>query len=489
MILTDDRSKIDATRFISWFSGIGGFDLALTRAGYVCVGACEIDPFARSVYSARLGAPDFFPEDIRVVNAQEIPASELWCGGFPCTDVSNAGRRAGIDRSTRSGLIWSLLDLWDAVPSDRAPEWLLLENVPGLLSGRNKKPGRGAEERSVETPAEDDSWMGIILGALADRGLRWAYRVLDAKYFGVPQRRRRVFILARRSRDGIHPGEALLEPESRSRDLEARGAKRSKVARYAVAGAGVVGAPGTRDGGADDNEAQAGQLIVSSGYGKWHEDEATGTLQSEGKRPRNLVASADVAPPVRGRAPGAHTNGEAASEYLIGLPIPFDLAQPTSRENRSACHLGDPNGSLTSTSLPMVAFSLQRNGSDVQAKVGGEPLGAIRDGHGMGASVLFLDSWSMHASGSPNQSPVKTDGLSDALNLTSPGGVAIDSPSSMAIRRLTPLECERLMGFPNGWTAIPGASDTARYKACGNAVVVNVVEWIAKRLSAVEVKT
>jgi DNA (cytosine-5)-methyltransferase 1 len=91
-------------KFASFFSGIGGFELGLTRAGHECVWACEIDPFARAVYQARFGrAP---AEDVTRVSPEEIPEADLWCGGFPCQDLSTAGKRAGLGAGTRSGLVW-----------------------------------------------------------------------------------------------------------------------------------------------------------------------------------------------------------------------------------------------------------------------------------------------------------------------------------------------------------------------------------------------
>ncbi len=117
-------------RFASFFSGIGGFELGLDRAGHECVFACEIDPFARSVYQARFGRLP--TEDVTRVQPHEIPEADLWCGGFPCQDLSTAGKRAGLGEGTRSGLVWNLLDL----AAERRPDWLLLENVPGLLTGR-----------------------------------------------------------------------------------------------------------------------------------------------------------------------------------------------------------------------------------------------------------------------------------------------------------------------------------------------------------------
>ena len=100
-------------KFFDWFAGIGGFRLGLEQAGHTCVGACEINKHARKIYAARFGHEPMFG-DINLVRPEEIPEADLWCGGFPCQDLSTAGRRAGIG-GARSGLVWKLLELVEAL--------------------------------------------------------------------------------------------------------------------------------------------------------------------------------------------------------------------------------------------------------------------------------------------------------------------------------------------------------------------------------------
>lgn len=169
---------------VSLFAGVGGFDLAAERAGMNVVAAVEIDANARGVLAHRFPQTTLF-DDVRTVTpdalrtAGFIPERGVILGGFPCQDLSIAGRRAGLD-GERSGLFWEIIRLAE----DLRPRWLVLENVPGLLSSHG---GRD---------------MGVVLGALADLGYGFAYRVLDAQHFGVPQRRRRVFIVASLGDDG-----------------------------------------------------------------------------------------------------------------------------------------------------------------------------------------------------------------------------------------------------------------------------------------------
>lgn len=181
---------------VSLFAGVGGFDLALERAGVKVVASVEIDKHARSVLEKRFPNTKLF-NDVKEVTGNDlrsagfVPDRGILVGGFPCQDLSVAGKRAGLD-GARSGLYWEIIRIID----ETQVEWVLLENVPGLLSSQ-----RGAD-------------MGAVIGALADRGYRVGWRVLDAQYFGVPQRRRRVFIVARRTGTAESIGKVLFERES-----------------------------------------------------------------------------------------------------------------------------------------------------------------------------------------------------------------------------------------------------------------------------------
>jgi len=162
-------------RIAGLFAGIGGFELGLARAGHRAILFCENWSPAVAVLASR------FPEIPRVGDVRglrDLPSeTELLCAGFPCQDLSQAGRTAGIE-GARSGLVGELFRLLDRRPVP----WVLLENVPFML-----RLGRGRA-------------MSYVLGALEERGYRWAYRVVDTLAF-LPQRRERVFILASREDD------------------------------------------------------------------------------------------------------------------------------------------------------------------------------------------------------------------------------------------------------------------------------------------------
>jgi len=158
----------------SFFSGIGGFDLGFERAGMEVVFQCEINAFSKQILNKHW--PNMLlHDDIRTLDASTIPDSDVWCGGFPCQDVSlaNNGKREGLD-GKRSGLFYKFKDL----VGERRPRWIVLENVPGLLSSQ-----KGEDFR-------------VVIKSLDEFGYGVAWRVLDAKFFGTPQRRRRVFIVA-----------------------------------------------------------------------------------------------------------------------------------------------------------------------------------------------------------------------------------------------------------------------------------------------------
>lgn len=158
----------------SFFAGIGGFDLGFERAGFQVVFQCEKDAFCQKVLRKHWTDVPLH-EDIGNLAAADIPEADVWTAGFPCQDLSlaNQGRRKGLN-GERSGLFDRFADLAREFP----PEWIVLENVPGLLNSHD-----GDDFRHV-------------LSTLDELGYCLAWRVLDAQHFGTPQRRRRVFVVA-----------------------------------------------------------------------------------------------------------------------------------------------------------------------------------------------------------------------------------------------------------------------------------------------------
>ena len=194
---------------VSLFAGIGGFDLALQNNGIEVVASVEIDKQAKKVLQKHFPTSQIFGDIQEVTGAQLIqagfdPNNGIITGGFPCQDLSVAGKRAGL-AGQRSGLFWEICRLLDETRS----QTFILENVPGLLSSNGGKD------------------MAAVIEALVERGYRVGWRVLDAQYFGIPQRRRRVFIVGCLGNTGRTPEQILAIAEGRTGYLAQINAKRS----------------------------------------------------------------------------------------------------------------------------------------------------------------------------------------------------------------------------------------------------------------------
>jgi DNA (cytosine-5)-methyltransferase 1 len=184
---------------VSLFAGVGGFDLAMQRQGVKVVASVEIDKKCNEVLAKHFPEATQFTDVTTVtgedlINAGFNPSKGIIAGGFPCQDLSVAGKRAGL-AGARSGLFWEAARVVEETQS----EYFILENVPGLLSSN-----KGAD-------------FGVVIGTMADLGYSVGWRVLDAQHFGVPQRRRRVFIVGRRSTSG-GIAEILFKSEGLRRD-------------------------------------------------------------------------------------------------------------------------------------------------------------------------------------------------------------------------------------------------------------------------------
>ncbi len=397
------------------------FDLALLRAGYTSVGACEIDKFARRVYADAIGAPDYFPSDITTIKVEEIPDADVWIGGSPCQDFSVAGVQKGLD-----GLRSSLILTWFRLAKAKKPQWLVIENVPGMLSG-----GEG-------------EWFKAILDALAESGYRdLAWRILDGQFFGVAQRRRRVFLVARHeafrnTRNGPGPAAVLFEPEGVLGDPSPGGKKGPgtprRASRGARVGGEVVGQLEASTGGPDDNDARAGRLIQSynnTGHGWWQESDVAASVRKGDDNGNGGAREATVL------AFYPHSGLDQAIQENIAPPLTIGSGGA-----------GQPPGVCYPSWPKEIAPTLNAHFGEKQG---------LEDQHALGGAGLFVRG------------------------------------QAGAVRRLTPLECERLQGLPDGWTCLcRGVAtqkcvcpDGPRYRAIGNGGVTHVVEWIGRRLAAV----
>ena len=473
----------------SLFSGIGGFDLAFERAGFGVAFQCEIDRHALRVLEER------WPTvrrtgDVREVGAHDGPVDVL-VGGFPCQDLSVAGRRAGL-AGERSGLFHEFARCIAAL----APRWVVIENVPGLLSSNG---GRD---------------MATVLGTLGELGYGWAYRVLDAQYFGVAQRRRRVFIVGCAGGRTEFAAAVLFETESVRRDSPPRRETREAVAGTLGGGAQsggfrttdldnngayVISRRGRPGGVADELEYDlAPALRAGDGGSSRGLMVANATLRAEygekafrGDGSDNLIVGTLTAPPK-----GAETGNRAVDAGHLIAVIQDARGVRDKAQNGIGIAEEGPMYTLDGTSQHAVAVADPISASEGRTwSHGGNNAGQthnmVLSGDGTSRVPAMTAKWAKGSGGPAGDEcanlafvPASVETLAGGAH---PGGLNGQEAETQTVapagrvRRLTPTECERLQGFPDGWTDT-GQADSHRYRQLGNAVAVPVVEWIARRI-------
>lgn len=170
--------------FLDFFSGVGGFRHGLELAGMKCIGFCEKDKFARKSYEAMYDTKgEWFHDDITTIDPTRLPKADLWCAGSPCQNVSIAGKRAGL-YGERSRLFFTFVELIKSQKEEDKPEWVLLENVKGLLSS-----GGGRDYLDY-------------LSILDESGYDLEWQVFNSKDYGVPQNRERIYTIGHLRRKG-----------------------------------------------------------------------------------------------------------------------------------------------------------------------------------------------------------------------------------------------------------------------------------------------
>lgn len=418
-------------------SGIEAASVAWHPLGWRASFLSEIEAFPRSVLSHHY--PDTpLHGDFTTIKAGDYEPIDLLVGGTPCQSFSVAGLRGGLD-DDRGNLALEYLRLADRL----RPRWLVWENVPGVLSSNG---GRD---------------FGAILGGMVELGYGFAYRVLDAQFFGVAQRRRRVFVVGYLG-DWRRAAAVLFERHSLS----------GNPAPRREAGEGVANALTDRpDRGGGNSEGQrlvpqghCGQVAPSLnaafgsklGLDNQHIDSGAGmfvahTLKGEGfdasedgtgrgtpivpvcfsAKDHGADAMHDLSPTLRA---GGHSKSHANAGVMPA--IAFDTTQITSAANYSNPQPGDPCHPLAAGAhAPAIAGTVRSH-----TRPGSNEVGSI--------------------------------------------------VATSAVRRLTPRECERLQGFPDDYSLVPHrgrpAADGPRYKALGNSMAVPVMAHIGRRIEAVE---
>ncbi|MHB5609791.1 phage N-6-adenine-methyltransferase [Klebsiella pneumoniae] len=408
-------------------SGIEAATVAWEPLGWKAAWFSEIEAFPSAVLAER------WPEVVNLgdmtkiaaaVRAGEVQAPDVMVGGTPCQAFSIAGLRNGLS-DARGQLTLSYVELANAIDDKRIERGeeeaiFVWENVPGVLTSHDNAFGcflAGLAGESCELKPSGGKWThsGCVYGP--QRTIAWI--VKDAQYFGVAQRRKRVFVVAS-ARKGFDPGQVLFESEGVRRDTPPSREPQTAVAALTARGVGTCGA--------DDNQAQAGHLLAFGGG--------------------NTGGNIDV----------------AACLTAKGQRIDFEV------ETFAVHGTQDPDTNLE------IAHTLGRN-------------------HGQG-NAIFSEPFTLAIRGRNEGSTVeiRNDGVANALLTPNGGraGMGVGAISwGMQVRRLMPVECERLQGFPDNHTLISWRGkeatecpDGPRYRAIGNSMAVPVMRWIGERISA-----
>jgi len=449
-------------------SGIEAASVAWHNLGWEPQWFSEIEQFPSEVLKHRFPAvPNL--GDMTTINqnpiADERPI-DLLVGGTPCQSFSVAGLRKGL-ADPRGNLMLTFLSIADKL----RPKWIVWENVPGVLSSNGGKD------------------FGTFLGALGELGYGFAYRVLDAQHFGVAQRRRRVFVVGYLG-DWRVAAAVLFERESLQGNTKPSRKKREEVTANAE---GSVG--------------EAGQVVIDRAAFNQGENAQYEPRIEIGETMSSLVAKGPhaVAQPIPIHDQATRFNGKRGNKQDgkgngLGIGQEYDpsptltkgdrhaVAQPIAIDWRTA----QVDQGITQTlktdlakmSGPCIAVDTYNYTTNdhttqtIRSQSDTEHIGAV-------LQPIAVDVY--------NQS---IDGQTSATITEAVGGTNTSGPKvmhSMAIRRLTPKECERLQGFPDDWTKIPYRNkeadqcpDGPRYKACGNSMAVPVMRWIGERINLIE---
>jgi DNA (cytosine-5)-methyltransferase 1 len=551
-------------RFGSVCSGIEAASVAWHPLGWEAAWLSEIEPFPCAVLKhhypdvPNYGDMTLLPEKIL---SGEVEAPDLFCGGTPCQAFSVAGLRKSLD-DARGNLSLTFVGIANAIDHVRSvrrdsPAIIFWENVPGVLNTKDNAFGcflgaLAGESEQILPPGDKWTNSGCVFGP--QRTVAW--RVLDAQYFGVAQRRRRVFVVAS-ARNDFNPAEVLFEFEGVRRDIAPSRQARKVTPTISSSGTGVsrVGfncedewfietpllkdcgvelsgplqARDYKDAGTDGMNKNSAKIIpvvnsyTPSSIGGYRE--GVGTLRANGGDigggSENLVATMldhqTVGALCADSHPGAYSGQDAYTGRLIPQAIPLNTMNLLGREVENTQRgfgvgkPGDSSPTLTKSHSHAVAQPLfydmkqhhnpqpsdtvQLTTNNCTFVRGDTPLvqpiafpstmsgtqhaSAEDVAPSMGAAnPTAVVAPTLTASNDPSRSPQSTEVTNQ---------VAAIHSVSMAVRRLTPVECERLQGFPDGYTNIPWrkateSPDGPRYKALGNSWAVPVVRWIGKRI-------
>ena len=557
----------------SLFDGIGGFPLAAVHCGGVPVWASEIEPFPMRVTKLRF--PDMIHVgDITKLDGAKLPPVDVICGGSPCQDLSVAGLRKGL-AGERSGLFMDQVRIVKEMRAEDErrgvsddfirPRYLVWENVPGAFSSANGEDFRAVIEEIVHikdstchVPRPDTGrWESAGAAILGDQ-FSLAWRVLDAQYWGVAQRRRRIFLVA--DFGGLTAPKILFEQERLLRD-PAEGQGQGKGVTTA-AGNSSADSGGSRvaeekqvdifafhinqreetinlngiSGALMATTNMQMQTFVAEGMRKFEsaekKEECLCLNDQGGER---MDVSVDITATLRAGMSGhpplvmgiqqgsagteeipdpalteeAETGGNNQQILFENHGIDARYTGPHEVAPTMSARYGTGGNNVPLVSDMPESYCIAGNIIDREVQNGGNGLGCqpdisytltSADRHAVFSrqrSDEFLQNWvtatqsaRQHKDATdlvcePYQNTVGTIGYTDHKGINNQY-VSEDKcivENRKLIRRLTPLECERLQGFPDHWTDIPGASDSARYKALGNSVAIPCVDFVLRGIA------
>ena len=468
-------------KYLSVCSGVEAATVAWHDLGWKPIAFSEIEPFPSAVLAHRFPNVPNVGDMTKYKEWNLNDSIDLLVGGTPCQSFSVAGLRKGLE-DPRGNLMLTYVGILDKF----RPKWCVWENVPGVLSSNG---GRD---------------FGAFLGALVELGYGFAYRVLDAQHFGVPQRRRRVFVVGCLG-DWVSPAKVLFESESLLGNSKTGRGKKQDSSASSTSSTEI-------NGGADRiahaistktrHDPTTNTLIPCPPDGK----DTIGTLMARDykgfgnqdmKDGRGLIVYENHPTDSRVREMGTVCTTVTARWGTGGGNVPFALAentigrQPMNGGNGNGFTEGGPMYTLNATGVHGVAYGFEPG----IAKRDGNPNRFVEDktptlranmGDNQTATAYAVDVYNQAVDGDV------------AATLTSAcGGTNTSGPKlmqNMAVRRLTPIECERLQGFPDNHTNIPWrkkdeSPDGPRYKAMGNSMAVPVMHWLGQRITMVENET
>jgi DNA (cytosine-5)-methyltransferase 1 len=499
---------------VSLCAGVEGFGLGLERAGMRVLAQVEIDKFCNKVLDRR------FPHVVRYRDVREFARGDEWrppadvdvvTGGFPCQDVSVAGRRAGLD-GARSGLFFEFVRIVDTL----APEWVLFENVAGLLSSKSAASASLEGDADADGDDGDDYHAGedfaVVLGeltgfrpAVPEDGWRSAgicigpkraaaWRLFDSQYFGVAQRRKRVFLVCH-ARAEI-AGAVLLDAEGGAGDPPPKREAGETVA--GTLGLGNPGSRGVRSTDLDGNGAYIPEIAyaVRSSQLKQNGSPERGdvtliAMAVDGSDVANTLKRDDghVSEDGTGRQPGFVVTREVAVPLTGG-------GHPNS--NLPSRHMEDDQNLVATYNVQPVSTSVIRNALEARPTDVAEAVVKVGGARRSDRGTMAVFRKGRRAQSVDDHETWISDEVANTVTPFDQGDVRATSlvadDTAYRVRRLTVTEQERLQGFPDGWTCLEEGPynsfecrcpDGPRVGAIGNAVTVNVAEWIGRRMVAV----